>query len=209
MQNAERDPLSSLLSSSSLATGLKFLHYPPTHTCFILSSTCLHNKYFFGSLAGRSAAKPSTHYYYEPPVVIGHDNCYTLHSHPSVNHRLCASASPSSSTGLSISDLTRYCRIGCESCYISSDSAISSPICLYTAPQEMLSTIIAPCLSPVLQLPAPPPFAMYIQQVRLTQLPTLKPSLTCWSWISQKRLLVGTLTLVLQKISVSFFQNTL
>ena len=95
------------------------------------------------------------------PVVIGRDNCYTLHSHPSVNHRLCASASPSSSTGLSISDLTRNCRIGCESCYISSDSAIGSPIRLYTAPQEMLSTIIAPCLSPVLQLPAPPPFAMY------------------------------------------------
>jgi hypothetical protein len=66
----------------------------------------------------------------------------------------------------------------------------------------MLSTIITPCLSPVLQLPAPPtPLATYIQQVRSTQLPTLKPSSTCWNWTSQKRLLVGVLTLVLQNVN--------
>ena len=104
-------------------------------------------------------------------------------------------------TGSSISDLSRY-GIGCESCYTSHISltlAIGSPIRLYTAPQEMLSTIIAPCLS-LLQLPAPPPphpplpppLAVYIQRVRSILLHTPKPSSTYWNWTSQEKLSVST-----------------
>ena len=103
---------------------------------------------------------------------------------------------------LPISDLSRY-RI--ESAWILlhlSDSAIGSPIRLYTAPQEMLSTIIAPCPHPVLQHqapPPPPPLAMYIPRVKSTQLHTHKPSSTYWNWTSQERLSVGALTMFKKK----------
>ena len=93
------------------------------------------------------------------------------------------------------------------------DSAIGSPIPLYSAPQEMVSTIIAPCLSPPPHLPAPPPLpppppplAMYILRVRSTLLPTLKHSSTYWNWTSQERLSVRTLTLFKKIVSLVFFR---
>ena len=64
---------------------------------------------------------------------------------------------------------------------------------IYSAPQQMLSTIIAPCLSVPQHHPPPPPpppLAVYIQRVRSTRLHTLKPSSTCWNSTSQKRLSV-------------------
>ena len=104
-------------------------------------------------------------------------------------------------------------------CYISMTLPSALQFVYIQLPSQMLSTIIAPCLSPYPQLHPPPPpplplpqlhppLATYTLRVRSTQLDTLKHSSTFWNWTSQEKSSVCNSynVFILFKISLTFFR---